>query len=330
MDKKLGQFFKYCALLFAIIGLAACQSAQANKPMQPQGTAPSIQIPSNFNTNMLDVIDEGRRVRIYTQMNHIGGPQNNQLLFPARVGKQLGLTNTQINRRFMDSLLAVKRFEVFDDSYTGIQDQGRQQWGPDDADIVVDCMVVDARQEVLDIQPYRKIRTQVKMSVHMVDRNTGKNLFDSDVSIMGIWGDVQGQGTLLSPDVSLKSQSVQTSLGGDYEKALSKALDQVVERIDHLLRPVGRVTFVSGRSISMFGGVQHGFQGGDDVVVIRVHRRDVNGYQRIVGLQPIACAHCSGVESDLSQCVVTGVEPGEHPADGDYAILTDNSANKPR
>ncbi|BBO86014.1 hypothetical protein DSCO28_65800 [Desulfosarcina ovata subsp. sediminis] len=276
---------------------------------------------------MLDIIDKGRRVRIYTQMNDIGDPKNNQLLFPAKVASKLNLTTKQMHRRLIDLLLRVKRFEVYDPDYTVVQDKAYQQWGPEEADIRIDCLVTDARQKVIDIRPYRKVRTQVKVSLHMVNVLTGAILFDSDVAVEGVWGDVQGQGTLIPPNVPLESESVQTSLGGDYERALTKAFDAAVERIDQIMRPVGRVTFVAGNSISMFGGIQHGFQGGDEIVVFRAHRKDMgDGYERLIGVQPIARARCDGVGSDLSQCTVLRIEPSQQPMDGDYAVLTDESA----
>jgi len=288
-------------------------------------------MPSGVNSIMLDIIDQGRRVRIYSQMNHIGDPQNDQLLFPAKVAAQLGITDKQMNRRFMDLLLRTRRFDVFDDSYTVVRDGAFQQWGPDEADIVIDCLVTDARQEVINIRPYHKVRTQVKISVQMKNVLTGENLFDGDVAVEGTWGDVQGEGTLLPPNVSLESEAVQTSLGGDYERALTKAFDEAVERVDQIMRPVGRVTLVTGKSLNMFGGIQHGFQGGDEIVVFRAHRKVMpDGHNRIIGVQPIAGAVCDGVGSDISHCILTQIEPGEQPVDGDYAVLTEKSAQDVR
>lgn len=287
-----------------------------------------IRMSEGFNPILLDIIDDARRVRIYTQMNHIGDPQNDQLLFPAAVTEQLGLTNSQMNRRLMDALLRTQRFEVLDPDYTGgTQGGARQKWGRERADIVVDCQVVDARQEIIDISPYRKIRTEVKLSVHMINRRTGANLFDGDVSVEGSWGDVQGEGTMLAPNVSLESPAIQQSLGGDYERALSKAFEEAVERIEELVRPVGRVTYADARGLSMFGGIQHGFQGGDEVIVFRAHKRRMpDGHQRVFRIEPLAVARCDGVGSDITQCDLTRIEPGASPRDGDYTVLSDQSA----
>ena len=134
-----------------------------------------IRMSEGFNPILLDIIDDARRVRIYTQMNHIGDPQNDQLLFPAAVTEQLGLTNSQMNRRLMDALLRTQRFEVLDPDYTGgTQGGARQKWGRERADIVVDCQVVDARQE----RSRALLRQQVRQAVWGrsvgVDRERGR------------------------------------------------------------------------------------------------------------------------------------------------------------
>ncbi len=328
MNNKYSQhILKTFLVVLAIAMLTACNTIHNPGANLPRSGSEHITMPSGFNTIMLKIIDEGRRVRIYSQMNHIGDPQNDQLLFPASVAKKLGVTNTQMNRRFMDSMLRIKRFDVLDVGYSIVMDGARQQWGPDEADIVVDCMVTEARQEVISIRPYRKVRTQVKISVQMKNVLNGQNLFDGDAAVEGVWGDVQGEGTMLPPNVSMKSEAVQTSLGGDYERALTKAFDKAVERIDKIMRPVGSVTVVSGKSVNMFGGIQHGFQGGDEIVVFRAHRRVMSdGHERIVGVQPIASARCNGVGSDISHCILLQTEPGEQAVEGDYSVLTEKSA----
>lgn len=292
-----------------------------------------VQMASGFNPILLDVIEEARRVAIYTQMNHIGDPQNAQLLFPVEVAATLGLTNSQMNRRFMDALLATKRFKVLDDGPTGgVQEGSRQRWGREMADIVVDCQVTDARQEIIDINPYRKVRTQVKVSVHMINRRNGENLFDGDVAVDGVWGDLQGEGTLLAPNVSLQSTDMQRQLGNDYERALTRAFTLAVERIDQLVRPVGRVTFADTAGLSMFGGIQQGFQGGDDIVVFRAHKRRLaDGREVVFRIEALAEARCHGVGSSVSQCDLRRLRSaGEQIKDGDYTVLSDASAQAVR
>ena len=325
---KLGVALLIGAVSAGCLTLPGKPAADPNAKPEQRIVEGPIRMAEGFNPILLEIIDEARRVRIYTQMNHIGDPQNDQLLFPARVSRQLGLTNSQMNRRFMDALLRTQRFEVFDPRYTGgVQGAARQKWGRERADIVVDCQVVDARQEIIDISPYRKIRTQVKISVHMINRRTGANLFDGDVAVEGSWGDVQGEGTMLAPNVSLQSAEVQSSLGGDYERALTKAFEEAVERIEQLVRPVGRVTYADARGLSMFGGIQHGFQGGDEVIVFRAHKRPMkDGHQRVFRIEPLAVARCDGVGSDITQCDLLRIEPGAKPRDGDYTVLSDHSA----
>ncbi|WP_321419137.1 hypothetical protein [uncultured Desulfobacter sp.] len=326
-DNTTGSPLLKVVLGFLLITLLSACNATSGSVFSPE-KSDAIQMPSGFNTKLMDIIDDGRRVSIYTQMNHIGDPQNDQLLFPASVARQIGINNTQMNRSFSDLLLRTRRFEVMDGDYTVTREGAFQFWGDKEVDIVVDCLVTDARQEVISIRPYRKVRTQVKISVQMKDVLTGKNLFDGDAAVEGVWGDVQGEGTMIPPNVDMKTADIQKSMGNDYERALTRAFEEAVERIDRLIRPVGRVTVPGNKHFSMFGGSQHGFQGGDEVVVFRAQRRLMaDGYNRVVGVMPIAQARCNGVGDDISTCTLIRTEPGEQVRDTDYTVLTDKSAN---
>lgn len=315
--------------MLLICFLSACNTTSGRVSPTGFGKSDPIQMPSGFNPKILDIMDEGGRVWIYTQMNHIGDPQNDQLLFPAAICKQIGVTNTQMNRDFMDLLVRTQRFEVWDDNSTVVRDRPDQIWGDEDMNFVVDCMVTDARQEIISIRPYRKVRTQVHISIQMKDAQTGKIILDGDAAVDGVWGDVQGEGTMIPPNVDMKTADIQQSMGNDYKRALTRAFERAVERIERLIRPVGRVTIITDAGhFSMFGGIQHGFQGGDEVVVFRAYRKlTAEGYNRVVGVMPIARARCHGVGSDISTCTLIRTKPGEQLLDTDYTVLTDESAN---
>lgn len=290
-----------------------------------------IRMSSGFSPELVELMEDGRLIRIYTQMNHIGDPSSEQLLFPPRVAQQLGLTNKQMNRRFGDILRATRRFTVFDADYTVVQNQSQQRFKQEDADIVVDCQVVEARQRVLDVAPYRKVLTTVKLSVRMVNRLTGESLFDGDVAVEGTWGQSTGEGTLLAPGATINGIDMQQQIGADYEQALTKALNEAADRIIDVIRPIGRITFADKEAISMFGGSRNGFMSRDEIVVFRTFTRKMpDGKDKIFRTQAIAVARCDGVGTETSQCDIIRLAPGLTPKDGDFAVLSDESARRVR
>lgn len=317
-------------------GLSGCVNQQVkpsnpyDKPTVAKVTAP-IRMPSGFNPDILELVEDGRLIRIYTQMDHIGDPSNAQLLFPVKVAQQLGLTNSQINRRFGDALRATRRFTIFDAEYTVVQNQSQQRYRKEDADIVVSGQVVEARQHVVDISPYRKVLTNVKLSVRMINRLTGESLFDGAVAVDGSWGNSTGEGTMLSPSTNLQNPDFQSQVGADYEKALTRALDAAVERIVEVARPMARITHVEGDSVSIFGGSRSGFMADDEIVVVRPFtRRMPDGKEKVFRTQAVAVARCEGVGTDVSQCELIRQVPGLTPKDGDFAVLSDSSTHRVR
>lgn len=321
-------------LPITLLALAGCVTTGAppEKPAKDpnakeriQQTEGPIRMSSRYDPKLMQAVNEGRQYRIYTQMSGIGEEADSKLLFPPQVAAKLGITNKQMSRRLMDTLMGTKRFVVFNDDFTVVQDQTQQKWGKDDADLVVDCKVVGTHQELKDISPYRKAITEVKLSVQLVNRLTGESLFDGDVAVTGTWGMVQGEGTMLAPNIPVSSPDVQAQFGNDYERALSKAMDAAVERIDQIVRPVGRLVRANANAITMFGGTRHGFQSGDTVIVFRSITTKL-GNTEVVSPEPVAVAKCEGVGTESSLCDLTRLAPGLVARDGDYAILSDASA----
>ena len=335
---------KLSLLGLMLLALAGCVSDPV-KPAPPVAAVPTqdpnakenvappvegaIRMSSGFDPKLMRAVDEGRQFRIYTQMSGIEDAADSKLLFPAPVAAKLGISNKQMSRRLMDALQATRRFTVFNDEYSVVQDQAQQKWGREDADLVVDCKVVDARQELLDIAPYKKPLTTIKLSMQLINRLTGESLFERDVAITATWGAVQGEGALLAPNVSLASADVQNQLGNDYERALSKALDDAVERIDAIIRPIGRVVKTRNGSTTLFGGSKHGFQSGDTVIVFRSEVSKL-GNTEIVEAMPVAVAKCDAVGTESSLCDITRSAPGLAAQSGDYALLSDASARSAR
>jgi hypothetical protein len=223
-------------------------------------------------------------------------------------------------------ILATRRFQVFDDSTTVVRDGASQTLDGKLMDITIDGQVVGSTQEIIEISPYRKARTAVRLSVQMKDVLSGEQLFPAGVSVNGEWGMAQGEGTLLPPSASTSSPEMQVSLANDYQRALDKALTQAVFRIGQVLRPLGRVTFADQQTVSMIGGSRHGFQGGDTLIIFHVDMAQMGERQVIAHTQPLAVAHCDGVGTESSQCDLTLVDTRFHVAVGDYAVLSDRSA----
>lgn len=319
-------------LLLAPLLLVGCAAAPPNPNVAPEVRivrAP-VRMPGGVDLGRLRLVDQARLIRVYTQMTGVGDAQNDQLLFPAVVAQELNLTNRQVNRQFMDMILQSRRFEVFDDSTTVVREGARQTYDGQRMDIVIDGEVVGATQEIIDIAPYRKARTTVRLSVQMKDVFSGEELFPAGVSVTGEWGMSSGEGSLLAPGVSVSSPEMQTSLGNDYQHALERALTDAVARINKVLRPLGRVTFADGGSIDMIGGSRHGFQSGDSVVVFRAQTSQIDGRDVITRVEPVAVARCDGVGTESSHCALTQLDPQDSPKVGDYTVLTDTSATDVR
>jgi hypothetical protein len=316
------------ALLVAVLA-AAC----ATPPPNPNAAAPTkivqgpVRMPSGVDLGRLQLVNEARLIRVYTQMTGVGDAANDKLLFPRAVAEKIGLTNRQVNRRFMDMILASRRFQVFDDSTTVVREGAYQTLDGKSMDIVIDGEVVGSTQDIIDIAPYRKARTTVRLSVQMKDVLSGEELFPAGVSVVGEWGMTQGEGALMAPSVSTSSSDSQLSLANDYGRALDKALAQTVMRIGNVLRPLGRVTFVDAQSVGIVGGSRHGFQGGDTLILFHADMTQLGERQVIAHTQPLAVVHCDGVGTETSQCDLTQIDPRFKPQIGDYAVLSDTSAN---
>lgn len=286
-----------------------------------------VRMPSGVDLARLQLVNEARLIRVYTQMTGIGAPGDDKLLFSKNVAAKINLTNRQVNRRFMDMILASRRFQVFDDSTTVVRDGASQTIDGKVMDITIDGEVVGSTQEIIEILPYRKVRTAVRLSVQMKDVSSGEQLFPAGVSVEGEWGMTQGEGTMLAPNASIASPDMQLSFANDYQHALDKALAEAVSRIGQVLRPLGRVTFADDQTVSIIGGSRHGFQGGDSLIIFHIDMTQLGDRRVIARTQPLAAAQCTGVGTETSQCDLTLVDPRYHIAVGDYAVLSDRSAS---
>jgi hypothetical protein len=324
---------RLCVSLLSALTLSACQAPAPNPDTAVRSKiirAP-IRMPAGVDYGRLQLVDEARLIRVYTEMKGIGDSTDEKLLFPRAVAEKVSLTNRQVNRRFMDMILASRRFQVFDDSTTVVRENALQTLDGKQMDIVINGLVVGATQDIIDIQPYRKARTTVRLSVQMMDVMSGEQLFPAGVSVVGDFGMTQGEGTLLPPSKQISSPEIQLSLANDYQRALDKALEQAVARIGTVLRPMGRVTFADATTVGIVGGSRHGFQSGDVLIVFHADTAQLGQRTVIARTQPLAVIRCDGVGTETSQCDITQIDPSARAvAAGDFAVLSDTSAARVR
>jgi hypothetical protein len=321
-------------LLIALVSAAVIAGCETAPPQPNPNAAPRskivqgpIRMPAGVDFGRLQLVDEARLIRVYTQMTGIGDAKDDKLLFPRAVAEKIGLTNRQVNRRFMDMILASRRFQVFDDSTTVVRENALQTIEGKPMDIVINGEVVGSTQDIIPIAPYRKARTTVRLSVQMMDVMSGEQLFPAGVSVVGDYGMTQGEGTMIPPSASTSSPEMQLSLANDYQRALDKTLEGAVARIGKVLRPMGRVTFADAKSVSIIGGSRHGFQGGDVLIVFHADTTQLGQRTVIARTQPLAVVRCDGVGTETSQCDIIQLDPTmKPPAAGDYAVLSDTSA----
>jgi hypothetical protein len=323
---------KRLSIYALVAALAGC--ATAPPPRDPNAqqavkiTNGPVKMPSGVSLRRLDLVKEQRLLRVYTQMVGIGDEPNSKVYFPPAVAKNVDLTNRQMNRRLEDMIQAAHRFQVFDDSTTVVRGEAVQTFDGQQMDIIIDAQVVDSTQEVIDISPYRKVQTTVRLSVQMKDVVTGELLFPSAVSVEGQYGMTQGEGAMLAPGVDMKSADFETKMANDYKRALDKAMQLAVVRINKVLKPMGRLTAVDPRSqtIDMLGGSRHGFQADDNVVIFHAKIGSLDGKRTLLQTQAVAVAHCTGVGETQTECDLTRIDPRFLPiTPDDYAVLSDTA-----
>lgn len=281
----------------------------------------SIKMPAGVDFSRAKYIAENRRIKLYTELVGLGDPGNEKLLFPAKVAQEIGITPSQMRRRFMDTVAASRRFELYDSTNTVTQEA---------TDIYVDCQVVGTQQELQTIEGGVRVAvTRVMLSLQMKDRSVkgqDKLLFPAPVRVTGQTGRSTGDRTVVGPGENLQSADVQRRLGQDYQNAMQRAFEDASKRIDAILRPMGRVLAVDGTQVGIVGGSVHGLQGNDELVVFRATTAKLPGGEVFASTRPVAVVRCDGVGTESSQCTVFRRDPAYQPQVGDYAVLSDFSA----
>lgn len=315
-----------CALVSGALLISGCKTApkapdrHAADTEKPKEIA-QIKMPAGADRASAELIEQGRRFSIYVELLGIDDPRDKKLLVRADVAQKLGITNTQMRRRFMDTVMRSRRFEVFDSTSSVTADK---------SDLVVDGMVTQVTQEIVPLEGgVRVSRTRVELSVQGRHRYDGNPLFPGGaVVVVGQTGASSGDRVVLSPADRVDSPAVQERLAIDYERGLRRALDLAAAKLADVVRPMGKVVSVEPDQIGMLGGQSHGFQGGDEVVVFRATMvRLPSGKEEFASTRPIAVARCDGAGTRTSQCVIIRRAPNMTPQAGDYAVLSDFSAN---
>ena len=273
-----------------------------------------IVMPAGADLPRAKLIAENRRIKVGTELTGIGAAGNDKLLFPERIATEIGVTPSQMRRRFMDTMAASRRFEVFD---LGVAVAATA------FDIIIDAQVVDTRQELVNIEGgARAVVTTVMLSVQGKDMaNDGKPLFPTAIRVTGQTGRSTGARTVIGPRDNPQSPDIQRRMGQDYSAALQRAYEDATTRVADVLRPMARVLSVDGSQIGVVGGFAHGFQAKDELVIFRSTTAKLGGGEVFASTRPVAVVRCDGVGTESSQCTVFRRDPALQPQVGDYAVL---------
>jgi len=291
------------------------------KPVVQQQAVP-LRMPQGADPGRVLKLDKGEMQKVFIEQLRIDENPQNRLLFPRNMAQAMDMTSLQLTRLFTDTILKSRRFEVLDI---------RSAVTADATDYVINAQVVSATQEIRPTEGgLRVVETRVNLSIQMKHVLTGDFVFPTAVSVEGITGVTTGDRAVLQPREATTSPEVQQRMANDYLRALNRAYGLASQRIEEVLRPMGKVLSVDGSSIGMLGGQRHGFIGNDRMVIFRGPIIKVGKTDAFSATRPIAVVQCDGVGTVTSQCEIVRLEAGVQVQVGDYAILTDDSLKKDR
>lgn len=272
-----------------------------------------LKMPGGVDYSRMKALEKGQPnlMKVYVNMVGIGGKAETNLLIPKRAGESVG-THAQMNRWFMDAIQTTKRFEVYDDSSSGMRDQ---------SDIVVDGMVVTAMQDIEDLTAIRKSVTTIRLSIQVKDTASGKLMQAKTVT--GIYGSEPGEGTVITSANSLKDKETQDNLANDFVRALKESLDNAASFVERTYRPMVKVVDADGKDVVITGGEMHGIRPNDQLVVFQ-GKFISDGGKLVPGImKPLALIECGAVSSETSQCTILK-QNGDVKA-GQFALLAEGS-----
>lgn len=309
-------------LLAVLLAAGSSVVSAADKPAAC-GKAGPVEMPSGVDAQRIEAVDQGKRPAVFTGVATTEDDPESPARMPAQMAAVTPMTNAQMRRVFSDVVRASRRFLVFD---------SRAALTADASTVMIDMQITQAEQRWVERVPgIRRARTRVDISVQMQDMLTGEDRLGTAVTHTGIWGDTSGEDTaeLLAGDDPEGAQA-RTQRGLDYQNALKRAMVAVSDRLEELLRPMGKVLHVDACQVDVFGGAAWGLQPGDDVVVFRGERSTVGDTVVFKGIRAVAMLNCKSVGPQQSQCRIVASVPGLTPQEDDYVVLTDESLQRTR
>jgi hypothetical protein len=321
--KKPTSLLRAMALATAGLGLVLASGCKTKPPVADQYTPTAgdkvqlgkIRPPVGYDVPRAKKIAQNQRIKVGTQLTAIEEAGNEKLLFPSQIARDIGVTPAQMRRRFMDTMLAARRFEVFDLGVNVVATE---------FDIIIDAQVTDSRQELVNIEGgARAVVTTVAVSVQGKNMaQNGEPLFPTAVRVQGVRGRSTGARLVIGPRDNIQTPEMQRRLAQEYSLALDLAYQEVTTRVADVLRPMARVLSASGNRVSLVGGFAHGFQAGDELVVFRSKIQKLAGGEVFTDVVAVAVVRCEGVGTDSSQCDVFRRDPEFQVQKDDYAVLS--------
>jgi len=273
-----------------------------------------IPLPGGIDSERLQLIDKGQRMRVYVSLLGYDDARGDVAVFPGEAGAALGSVE-RMNRRFMDMISATNRFQVFDDTDTGIRDA---------SDIVITGQLTRASQVLERFVRGRKAVTTTALSIQIKNSLNGE-LLDQHEAIE-VYGKNRGEGAWAMTETIARSPEFKDSLADDYAQAFSRTLEHAAAYFESSMRPLAKVIKADANTVTLLGGRKHGLQAGDEMVIFKVGEAKAGGDAFRRGLTPLALVRCEGVGKEGSVCKVTKREIGvDAPQAGHYAVLSDAS-----
>lgn len=283
-----------------------------------------IRVPAGIDAARLGQLEKGEMPRVFLQQLRIDDNPQNKLLFPPPMAAAMNMTPLQLTRIFTDTILQSRRFEVFDI---------RSSVTAESSNYVIDAQITSATQELRPIEGGLRVAvTRVNLSVQMKNVYTGDYVFPSGVPIAveGVTGVTTGDRAVVQPRETTSMPEVQQRMANDYITALRRAYGLASQRIEEVMRPLGKVMSADERQVTVLGGQRQGFIGNDRMVVFRGQVTRVGKYELFSSVKPVAVLQCDGVGTLQSTCDIVRLEKGLQVQPGDFTVLTDDSMKKDR
>lgn len=306
--------------------LATSLAGWAQQPAAAQACAAApvgeVTMPSGVEPFRLKALDEARLLKVYVDVLRFGETAQDKSPFPPEMAARSEFSKSGLTRLLADTVLGVRRFEVFD---------MRSSVTAEQTDLVIDAQVLEATQTWRPLEGGRK-RAQVRITLSLQLKNvyTGQNLFPAAVKVDGVTGRGSGDGAVVALGEDEMSPAVQRQLAADYTNALRRAFHEASLRIGTVARPMAKVLLVEGCDVALFGGSRFGLQARDELVVFRARMARMGDKEVLAQTRPVAQVRCASTGTDNAQCKLIALAKGYQPQPDDYAVITDRSMLEPR